>query len=307
MKLYFAPMEGITTYYFRNAHAEMFGGCDQYFAPFLVPTENERISARTLRDILPERNDIPVIPQVLCNDGKAFSEFIKKIKPLGFDTVNLNFGCPSGTVTKKYRGSGILRDLDLMDRFLYQIFSEHEDINISIKTRTGFYSHAEFDEILKIYQKYPISELMIHPRIREEYYNGTPNMQSFDLAYQSIKSPLCYNGNVYTTQDFERIESRYPKLNSIMLGRGVIKNPALFREIKGGKPLETQELISFSALIEKRCLELLGSEVYTLHRLKEMWLYMMQNFPEEKKILKAVKKANRISDLNHAIGCLPAL
>ncbi len=306
MKLYFAPLEGITTYTYRNAHAASFAGVDTYFAPFIVPTDNERISIKTLRDILPENNNVSVIPQVLCSSGEAFCEFAKKVKELGYGEVNLNLGCPSGTVVKKRRGAGALRDKDELDRFLDYIFT-NAHINISVKTRTGFYSHEEFVDILEIYNRYPISELIVHPRVREELYRGTPNMESFDLAYKTFKHKLCYNGDIVTVADYERICSRYPKLNSIMIGRGGISNPAIFREIKGGEKIKTEELIGFSQILEERYLKVLGCEHYTVHRLKEIWLYIMKNYPEEKKVTKALKKSNSLADINSAIKYLPKL
>lgn len=305
MKLYFAPMEGITTYTYRNTHFEIFGMCDEYFAPFIVPTENERLTRKSVRDILNENNIVKVKPQVLCSNGTAFLEFVKKIKELGYDEVNLNLGCPSGTVVKKNRGAGALRDIEWLDEFLNFIYS-NADIKISVKTRTGFYSHDEFDDIFEIYKKYPISELIVHPRVREEYYKGYANTKTFDKAYGS-KHKLCYNGDIFNVNDYERIKAKYPDLNSVMIGRGAIKNPAIFREIKGGEKLKTSELISFSNLLEKRYMELLKSDTYTLHRLKEIWIYIMLNFPEEKKILKAVKKSNSLYDLNSAINSLPEL
>lgn len=306
MKLYFAPMEGITTYTYRNTHAEIFGGCDEYYAPFIVPTDNEKISMKTLRDIIEENNNVKPKVQVMCTTATAFCEFVKKIKNLGFDEVNLNLGCPSGTVVKKSRGAGALRDTDNLDRFLNDIFS-NTDIKISVKTRTGFYSHDEFDELIKIYNKYPLSELIIHPRIREEYYKGEPNMSTFDKAYSDTDLKLCYNGNVYSLYDYEKIAGQHPRLNSVMIGRGAVKNPAIFREIKGGAALKTEELIRFSRLLEERYFKLLDSDRYTLHRLKEIWIYAMQNYPDEKKILKAVKKSSKLTELNSALDALPEI
>ncbi len=306
MKLYFAPLEGITTYTYRNAHAENFTGVDTYFAPFIVPTDNERISIKTLRDILPENNSTKIIPQVLCSSSDAFSEFVKKIKDLGYTKVNLNLGCPSGTVVKKRRGSGALRDTDELDRFLDGIFSK-SDIDISLKTRTGFYSHEEFPTLIDIYNKYPVAELIIHPRVREELYSGKPNMDSFDYAYRNSEHKLCYNGDIVTVEDYKKICERYPDLESIMIGRGAIANPALFREIRGGEKIKTEELIRFSQILEERYFKVLGCEHYTLHRLKEIWLYIMKNFPDDKKTTKAIKKSNSLADINNAIKNMGAV
>ena len=306
MKLYFAPMEGITTYTYRNAHAEMFGMCDAYFAPFITPTDNEKISIKNLRDILQENNATNLKVQVLSSSQTAFIEFAKKITDLGYDEVNLNLGCPSGTVVKKGRGAGFLKDVEKLDRFFDDVFSK-SDIKISVKTRTGFYSHEEFGELLSVYNKYPITELTIHPRVREDFYKNNPDIDVFRKAYRDSKLKLCYNGNIFGTEDYEKIVAEFDGLSGVMIGRGAIKNPAIFREIKGGECLKTAELIGFSKILEERYLNLLGSEIYTLHKLKEIWMYVMMNFPEEKKILKAVKKSNRLSDLNLAINCLPEL
>ncbi len=306
MNLYFAPMEGITTYTYRNTHAELFGGCEMYFTPFLVPTENERISKKTLRDIISENNTARITPQVLCNNPDVFLKFSKKIQEIGFHEINLNFGCPSGTVVKKNRGAGALRDPEKLDWFLDRIFAI-TDIKISVKTRTGFYHHDEFDRLLEIYNRYPMTELMIHPRVREEYYQGVPNRQTFEKAYYGSNLKLCYNGNIVTKKDYENIIQRYPELNSVMIGRGAVQNPAIFREIRGGDSLKTEELVLFSKRLEERYLQVLGSEIYTLHKLKEIWFYIMRNYPNESKLFKAVKKSNSLSDLNSAICCLPEL
>ncbi len=306
MKLYFAPMEGITTYTYRNIHAELFGGCDDYYAPFIVPTENERLSMKTLRDIKPENNHIKPKIQVMCSTCGAFLEFEKKVTEMGYDEVNINLGCPSGTVVKKFRGSGALKNPVMLDEMLSGIFGK-SDIKISIKTRAGFYSHNEFDKLLDIYKKYPFSKLIVHPRIREELYKGKPNLESFSKAYKKIGKNLCYNGDIYSVCDFKEISEKFPGLDSVMIGRGAVKNPAIFREIKGGRKLSTKELISFSNLLEKRYLEYFRSECNVLHKLKEMWIYAGENYPNDPKIIKAIKKSGKLSELNNAINSLPEL
>ena len=306
MLLYFAPLEGITTYTYRNTHNEMFGGCDAYFAPFITPTTNERLSLKNLRDIIPEKNTVNLKAQVLVNEADAFLDFERRITGIGYDEVNINLGCPSGTVAKKKRGVAFLKDTDALDKFLNEIF-EKSKLRISVKSRIGFYSHDEFDEILRVYNKYPISELIIHPRVREDYYSGIPDMKAFSLAYETSPLKLCYNGDVYNRNDFEKIISAYPNLSAVMIGRGAVKNPALFRELKGGACLTTEEIIKFSDTLEERYLKVLESEKYTMNKLKEIWLYMMDNYPEEKKIFKAVKKSVTLADLKSAVYCLPEI
>lgn len=306
MNLYFAPLEGITTYTYRNTHAEFFGGCDGYFAPFITPSDNEKIGMRCLRDINPDVNKTNVTVQVLTNRADSFLKFEDKILGLGYDSVNINLGCPSGTVVKKNRGSGFLRDVEGVDQFLDGIFAESK-LKISIKTRSGFASGVELDKLMEVYNKYNLTSLIIHPRARADFYNGEPDMAVFERAYAVSKNAVCYNGNVFSKQEHIGICEKFPNLEGVMFGRGAVMNPAIFREIKGGRALETRELIEFTDILAERYLKVLGSEVYTLHKLKEIWMYIMWNFPNEKKTFKAVKKSDRLGDLLAAIRLLPRL
>ncbi|MBQ8003513.1 MAG: tRNA-dihydrouridine synthase family protein, partial [Oscillospiraceae bacterium] len=172
MKLYFAPLEGITTYTYRNTHAEMFGCVDTYFSPFINPSDQEKVSRKGMRDILPENNSTENLRvQVLTSNAESFLKFCEKIKPLGYREVDINIGCPAGTVVRKGRGSGFLQYPDELDAFLCEIFAK-SDMNISVKTRTGYSSHDEFSCLMDIYNQYPMAELTVHPRTREELYGG---------------------------------------------------------------------------------------------------------------------------------------
>ena len=307
MNLYFAPLEGITTYTYRNIHSQIFGGCDAYFSPFICPSPNEKVSRKMLKDILPENNGVEnLVVQILCNHPDAFKLFADKVSDLGYDEINLNLGCPSGTVTGKGRGAGFLKYPEELDRFLDAIFSQNR-INISVKTRLGFIEEAEFGNLMEIYSRYPIKELTIHPRVRMDFYKGYPRYECFSYAYQNSKNLLCYNGNVFDLADFNKIENTYPKISSVMLGRGAVANPALFREIKGGNKLTTAEALQFTLALKDSYYKLFGNDTYTIHKLKEIWLYMMWNYPEEKKILKCIKKAQKLADFMSAIESLPEI
>lgn len=310
MKLYFAPLEGITTYTYRNVHKKLFGGCDAYYAPFITPSENERLTNKSLRDILPSNNgDNVIVPQIVANNAEVFLGFIRKLKNIGYNNININCGCPSGTVVKKNRGAGILRDTKMLDNFFSGIFEPCEScgIKISVKTRIGFSSPEEMKELMRIYNKYPVSQLTVHPRTRADFYHGSPNMAAFADAYNSSLMEVCYNGNVFSCADFKKIYDSFPKLEGVMIGRGAVANPAIFREIKGGDALKTEELTEFTERLIEGYQALFGSEVYTLNKLKEIWLYIMMNFPNEKKALKTVRKTNSLSELMQTIKGLPAL
>lgn len=307
MKLYFAPLEGITTYIYRNTHAKYFGGTDAYYAPFITPSDNEKISIKNMRDVLPERNsDIHLKVQALTNRADSFFKFEEMITSLGYDEANINIGCPSGTVVKKGRGAGFLKDPDGIDRFLYEVFKKTK-IKVSVKTRIGYTSGDEMENLMKIYNKYPIDVLIIHPRVREAFYKGTPDMEVFKSSYDVSENKLCYNGDIWSKRDFDRLTEEYTNLDSVMIGRGAVGNPAIFREIKGGEKLKTDELVEFTELLITNYNEVLKSDTFTLHKLKEIWMYVIDNFPNEKKLIKAVKKSNNLSDFMRAVYAFPKL
>lgn len=300
MNLYFAPLEGITTFTYRNTHNEMFGGVDYYYAPFITPSDNEKVNKKGVRDILPENNTSKIIPQVLVNNSISFLKFCKKIRELGYFDININLGCPSSTVVRKGRGSGFLKEPDKLDLFLSEIFDD-TDMLVSVKTRTGYSESNEFDRLLEIYNTYPLSELIIHPRTREDYYKGLPDDEVFKKAYNNTEIPLSYNGNIFSKEDYDAKISKFPNLKGVMIGRGAVSNPAIFREIKGGKKLTTDELLEFSERLRDNYLKVLGSDIYTLHKLKEIWMYIMWRYPEEKKILKSIKKSESLKEFMSSI------
>ena len=305
MKRYFAPLEGIGGYVFRNAHAAMFGCCDAYYAPFITPVENEKLNKKCLRDILPENNKVPkLVVQVLANMPEPYFKFEGEAMAMGYDEININIGCPSGTVVKKQRGAGILRDTDALDSFFEGVFSSNT-LPVSVKTRIGFYDASEVETLVEIFNKYPFKSIIVHPRTRMEYYKGCVNMGAFEYVYKMSKNPVCYNGDLKTIEDIELIEEKYPDLCGIMIGRGAVADPAIFRRANGGRPIQTSEILEFSTLLAEDYLRVLGSDTYTLHKLKEVWLYLMSNFPDEKKILKAIKKSNTVRELHLAAKNLP--
>ena len=305
MNLYYAPLEGIGLRVLRKVHNEVFGCVDAYFAPFISPGDQERVNRKGMRDISPEENkEVKPKIQVLTGNAESFLRFAEDVKSLGYDEININMGCPVQMVTKKGRGSGMLKDTEALDRFLYEIFDK-SDVKITVKSRIGFSSSDELPHLIDIFNKYPIEELTIHPRIREQFYKGTPDMEAFNFAYNNYKGKFCYNGDIWKKEDFDAIAEKYPNLSGVMIGRGAVKNPAIFREIRGGKSISTEELCTFTEKMAKEWYEVLKSETYTLYKLKELWGYMSLNFPDEKKITKAIKKASKPDELISLTKLLP--
>ena len=230
MRYYFAPMEGLTDAIFRRLHHKYFEGVDCYYTPFLSPTANRIITNREAREIPPaDTLDFCVVPQILTKNAQDFLWTAQKCASLGYQEVNLNLGCPSGTVTAKGKGAGMLRDLDALACFLDEIFT-YSKIDISVKTRIGFESASEFPKLLEIFTRYPIKELTSHPRVRSAFYAGSVDMQSFSYAMENAKMPLCYNGDLSCFAQIELLKKAYPQLRAVMIGRGLIRNPAMLSQ-----------------------------------------------------------------------------
>ena len=138
------------------------------------------------------------MPQILTNRAEDFIWAAGEMKARGYREVNLNLGCPSGTVVSKYKGAGFLARQEALNRFLDQIFQE-VDLEISVKTRIGIAAPEEFPELMEIFNRYPIRELTVHPRLRTDFYKNTPDWESFGYAVKESRAPLCYK-DVYKRQ-----------------------------------------------------------------------------------------------------------
>lgn len=302
MKFYLAPLEGITGFVYRNAYEKVYGDIDKYFTPFITPNNSKKFNTKELNDILPSHNEkINVVPQMLTNKADNFISTTNRLKQFGYKEVNLNLGCPSGTVVSKNRGSGFLSVPDELDRFLDKIFMM-DDIKISIKTRIGKETPDEFYRIMEIYNKYPIYELIIHPRTQKDYYNNTPNMEMFKYAMNNSKNPICYNGDIFTVDDYNKLIKYNPSIDTVMLGRGIIANPNLVGQINNDQILDKNRLRSFHDEILENYLELFSGDKNTLFKMKEMWSYMRYIFSNNKKYAKRIKKAQNINQYKEAVN-----
>ncbi|CAG7839431.1 diguanylate cyclase [Clostridium novyi B str. ATCC 27606] len=304
MRYYLAPMEGITGYIYRNAYEKFFGNVDKYFTPFIVTNKNIGFKAKELRDVLPENNEVKnIVPQILTNDSERFINIARKLQELGYNEINLNLGCPSGTVVSKYRGSGFLAKREELDRFLDEIF-KIDNMKISIKTRLGKDSPEEFYELIKIFNKYPLEELIIHPRTREDFYKNKPNLEVFKDALSLSVNPVCYNGDIFTATDYKKLIETFKEVETVMIGRGILANPGLINEIKEDKTLDKKVLREFHDEVLNNYRELFNEDRNAMFRMKELWGYMIYIFSDNKKYAKKIRKAQNLRDYNQAVSSL---
>lgn len=302
MQLSFAPLEGITGYRFRNAHARWFGPADRYFTPFLTPNQTYKFTSREKNDVLPAHNDgLTVIPQLLTNNAEHALWAIDVLSEQGYSEINLNFGCPSGTVVVKGKGSGMLSDLDALDRFLNAVCAG-TSCKISVKTRLGIQSADEFAAILDIYNRYPLSEVILHARVQKDFYTGNPDWDAFGQALAACRHPVCYNGDLFTVADYERFCQAFPDVQRVMLGRGWIANPDLGNQIRGKHVLDKARLRGFHDELYTAYCEALSGETPVLFKMKELWFYLHCLFADSEKVLKKIRKAKHLRDYECAMN-----
>ena len=266
MNIYFAPLEGLTDQTYRALHHKYFPGVDRYYTPFFSPTVHRALTPRESRELPPaDHSAAVVIPQLLTKVAEDFSWMAAVCRDLGYREVNLNLGCPSGTVTAKGKGSGMLRDPEALDSFLEKIF-ENAALPISIKTRIGFSDPGEWVRLLEIYNRYPICELTVHPRVRTAFYAGDVDMDAFSYAAENAKMKLCYNGDIRSLQEAEAICKRFPMVDSVMIGRGLIADPGM---VSGGTDLKILE--QFYRELTDAYVENFGGARNAMFRMKEHW------------------------------------
>ena len=295
MRYYFAPLEGITDSIFRRLHHQYFPGISRYFTPFFSPTVHRSLTPREARE-LPRADslDFSVIPQLLTKNSDDFLWMAGQCRDLGYHEVNLNLGCPSGTVTAKGKGSGMLTDLAALDSFLYTVFAS-APVDISVKTRLGFAAKEEFHAILEIFNRYPIKELTIHPRVRNQFYNGSVDTEAFRYAVEHSTAPVCFNGNLNTTDDISKLSEDFPEVDTVMLGRGLIADPGMLTP--GGTDRSALELF-YDSLLEEY-LEAFGGSRNAMFRMKEHWRYLICKFQGGEKLYKRLRKTTDLSEYIH--------
>ena len=297
MRYYFAPMEGLTDSVYRRLHHKYFGGIDRYYMPFLSPTMHQTLTGKEDRELPPaESVDFVAIPQVLTKVAEDFLWAAKVCQDRGYEEVNLNVGCPSGTVVAKGKGAGMLSDAEALDRFLDAIFAASA-LPISVKTRLGLTESAEFPALLEIFNRYPIQELTIHPRVRKQFYQGDVDMEMFRYAAQNSKNKLCYNGDLFCRQDIDRIAAEFPQVEAVMLGRGLVADPGML--LPEGTKSATMEQFH-DALLEEY-LVLFGGSRNAMFRLKENWSYWLPRFENSEKLGKRLRKATDLNEYRQIV------
>lgn len=308
MKYYLAPMEGLTTYHFRRVYHKYYGGVEKYFTPFLAARS---LSTRERADILPEHNEgMKVVPQILANRADVFLSIAGEAAAYGYSAVNLNLGCPSGTVAARGRGAGFLKFPEELERFLDEIF-EKCPLRISVKTRIGVENVEEWERLLELFGRYPMEELIIHPRLLKECYGDPVHLEAFAAAAERRKIPLCYNGDLISLKMVDPdggkagygtlgwLMSRLPETDTVMVGRGILQRPGM---ITGDFSPVT--LRAFHDELLEGYIRIMSGDTNTLFKMKDLWTFMGESFDNGDKYLKKIKKSKSLSEYRAAVDAV---
>ena len=182
---------------------------------------------------------------------------------------------------------------------------------ISIKTRLGTTDTDEWEDLLTVYDKYPLEELIIHPRIQKDFYKFTPRMECYRTAYETSRCSLCYNGDIFSPDDFQNLCREFPDTEKVMLGRGVLQNPWLIGMLRSADPAGGEASAPDKELLHAFCEDLcagyacvISGDKNVLFKLKALWIYLGMSFTNPQKYLKKIKKANRLAEYEEAVDAL---
>jgi tRNA-dihydrouridine synthase len=306
-RLILAPLMGITGATFRRTYNRHFPGFTGALAPFITTTQGKPAACSHFKDILPENNkdSLPLVPQLIGRSGPDFACAAERLcDDFGFTEVNWNIGCPSGTVTAKKRGAGILPYPDLIDAFLDHV-CRTVSCRLSIKMRLGLNDPMEFKALVPIFNRYPIAEITMHPRTGSQMYEGSVDIHAFEGFYATCEKPIVYNGDITSVACAQSLVEKFPKLSGLMIGRGALSNPLLPAAIISGKDetalFDRARLKAFHDDLFQRYEAMLeGGAPVVLGRMKELWAYWKHIAGNPKKI-KTILKAKRFDEYQSGV------
>ena len=287
----FAPLDGITKAVYRRVWQRFFGGADRCFIPYFSPTKEHLITKRERVELLPENNpDAVLVPQVMTNRAPELIWAAETAQSFGYRELNLNAGCPSGTITAKGKGAGLLANPDTLDALLDGACGKL-CLPLSVKARIGFTNPDEFPRLLDIFNRYPLASLTLHVRVRKDKYSGALHYDAFRYALRESRNPVSYNGDLRTVGEVSAFAERFPDADAVMIGRGAVADPALFRKLKGGAAASRDELRDFTAALFDAYTRFYGGQTgHAAQRMREVWFYLIHLFDDTRRLNKAMRR-----------------
>ena len=301
--VYLAPLQGLTDHTFRRVFPKHFGGIERAYTPyFSINSKNMPSKNKVAKFLVAGRESFEIVPQVLTTEAKAFSAFTELVSDMGITLVNLNMGCPFKVVTKKGKGAGMLPHPEKVDAFLEEITTTSK-IAVSLKVRLGLKSESELFELIPVFNRYPVKEIIIHPRIGSDYYEGRPNRDLYEEAEAKLKPEVIYNGDIFSVEDYHAYADRFPHAKKVMLGRGILQNPLLCEQLKGIGSNESRgsRVKSYlDELVMALANDRTGGEKFP-QGIKEFWWYLSKNFNHPEAVFDLIKVENTFEGYHTAV------
>ncbi len=277
-KIWMAPLHGITDWVFRSCYAKHFGGMDTSIAPFVSINSNLKEKKTKFFDLFPQNNEVlPTIPQVMANQSTQLITAANILSELGYNEFNWNLGCPSSQVTRHGRGAGLLKNPDRIEEILNEYFYQ-SSMPISIKIRIGYDSKMQFEKIIQILNKFPLSFVCLHPRLATQMYEGNVDLNAFEKLIQNTSHRIVYSGDIADKLFFDTLCQRYPMVKDWMIGRGLMTNYKLLSEItEDSNKMNIAAFRDFYEDILQKNIQRYDRESIVLGKMKEMWKYFIAN------------------------------
>lgn len=303
MKIYSAPLQGFTEAVWRNVHAAVFGGIDGYYTPFLR-FEHGEIRNKDVRDIECKNNTAPnLVPQIIAATPEEMRPLLELLADEGYGCADINMGCSFPLQMRKKHGAGLLPYHDMVAAVMEET-KRWPGFTFSVKMRLGCNSKDEWKELMPIFNDCQLLHITMHPRLGVEQYKKDVDLDAFAEFYDACSHQLIYNGDICSLDDVQRIEQRFPRLKGIMLGRGLIANPALGLEYSKGCELDNGEKARLvQQMHDAMLLELtprLQGNTQFLSKMKPYWEYLLPDMLKRDK--KAILKATTIEKYLSAVG-----
>ena len=294
--IYLAPIQGITDRIYRNIFPLYFKGVDIAIAPFISSVTRMKTRTNLLGELYPEKNTgIPTIPQIMSSNPGDFIGLANALYDIGCGTVNWNLGCPFRMVVKKGRGAGMLCYPDRVEAFLEKAMPALKP-KLSIKLRIGLTYNDDILQLLPVFNRFELSELIIHPRTGEQMYDGEVDLTIFEQCLGLSKHRVVYNGDIDSVEKYEMLAKRFGSIDRWMIGRGLIANPFLAEEIKFQTEKPYAEKIKILRAFHDNLFaeydKILSGPAHIVNKMKEIWAYFGGIFPNREKIRKKINKTH---------------
>ena len=307
LPIYFAPLQGYTDSAYRLAHARIFGGINTYYSPF-VRVEHGEIRRKDIREIHPDNNrEMHFIPQLIAPTPDKLEQIMALFIEYGYREADINLGCPFPMLVKRHNGAGMLPHPKEVEALLKTAVEKFPEIRFSVKLRLGWEHADECLALLPLLNELPLSHVTLHPRLGIQQYKGTVDWNGFEAFYKGCDKPLLYNGDILTPDDIESIVARFPRLVGVVIGRGLLANPALAWEYQQGHPLSSDEMAKKVRLLHNEVFNaykerLQGGDLQLLTKMKSFWEYLLPN--ADRKAKKIIHKTTKLSNYEVAVARL---